>query len=108
MEQGSLPKGGRARQVNMTARLADTLRKQRHLRGERIFWRADGHPKMPQVLLNKWMSRIQRLEELRVTGGIPTSSTTPSTPSWRWWALRRRPSRTWPGTRISTPSATCT
>lgn len=66
----TLPKGGRARQVNMTARLADALRKQRHLRGERILWRADGHPKVTQVLLNKWMSRIQRLAGLKVTGGI--------------------------------------
>ncbi|HZI16866.1 MAG TPA: tyrosine-type recombinase/integrase [Myxococcus sp.] len=33
-------------------------------------WRADGHPKMTQVLLNKWMSRIQRLAGLKVTGGI--------------------------------------
>ncbi|MCY1033485.1 tyrosine-type recombinase/integrase [Corallococcus sp. BB11-1] len=53
----TLPKGGRARQVNMTARLADALRKQRHLRSERILWQADGHPQVPQVLLNKWMSR---------------------------------------------------
>ena len=66
----TLPKGGRARQVNMTARLADALRKQRHLRGERILWRTDGHPKVTQVLLNKWMSRIQRLAGLKVTGGI--------------------------------------
>ncbi|WP_434349003.1 tyrosine-type recombinase/integrase [Myxococcus virescens] len=66
----TLPKGGRARQVNMTARLADTLRKQRHLRGDRILWRADGHPKVTQVLLNKRMSRIQRLAGLKVTGGI--------------------------------------
>jgi len=54
----------------MTARLADALRKQRHLRGERVLWRADGHPKVTQVLLNKWMSRIQRLAGLMVTGGI--------------------------------------
>jgi site-specific recombinase XerD len=66
----TLPKGGRARQVNMTARLEDALRKQRHLRSERILWRADGHEKVTQVLLAKWMSRIQRLAGLKVTGGI--------------------------------------
>jgi integrase len=66
----TLPKGGRARQVNMTARLADALRKQRHLRGERILWRADGHAKVTQVLLNKWMSRSQRLDGLKVSGEI--------------------------------------
>lgn len=66
----TLPKGGRARQVNMTARLADALRKQRHLRGERVLWRSDGYEKVTQVLLNKWMSRIQRLAGLKVTGGI--------------------------------------
>ncbi|RKI52238.1 hypothetical protein D7X55_32735 [Corallococcus sp. AB049A] len=65
-----LPKGARARQVNMTARLADVLRKQWHLRGDRIRWRADGHPKVSQVLLNKWMSRIQRLAGVKATGGI--------------------------------------
>ena len=53
----------------MTARLADALRKQRHLRGERVLWRADGYAKVTQVLLNKWMSRIQRLAGLKVTGG---------------------------------------
>ncbi|RKH11164.1 hypothetical protein D7V97_11815 [Corallococcus sp. CA053C] len=66
----TLSKGRRARQVSMTARLADALRKQRYLRGERILWRADGHPKVTQVLLNKWMSRIKRLAGLKVTGGI--------------------------------------
>jgi len=54
----------------MTARLADALRKQRRLRGERVLWRADGYAKVTQVLLNKWMSRIQRLAGLKVTGGI--------------------------------------
>jgi len=54
----------------MTARLADALCKQRHLRGERVLWRADGYAKVTQVLLNKWMSRIQRLAGLKVTGGI--------------------------------------
>nr|WP_147447082.1 site-specific integrase [Corallococcus sp. CA054B] len=104
----TLPKGGRARQANMTARLTDALRKQRHLRGERILWRADGHPKVTQVLLNKWMSRIQRLAGLTVTGAS-TSSATPSAPGWRWRESRRRPSRSWPGTRTSPPSSgTCT
>jgi integrase-like protein len=34
-----------------------------HRRGERILWRADDHEKVTQVLLAKWMSRIQRLAE---------------------------------------------
>lgn len=64
------PKGGRSRQVNMTARLKSALQKNRHLRGERVLWRDDGFEKVTQVLLAKWMSRIQRRAGLKVTGGI--------------------------------------
>jgi len=104
----TLPKGGRARQVNMTARLADALRKQRHLRGERILWRADGYEKVAQVLLNKWMSRIQRLAGLKVTGGIHILRHT----FCSRLAMAGAPAKaiqSWPGTRTSPPpSATCT
>ncbi|WP_370640334.1 tyrosine-type recombinase/integrase [Myxococcus sp. XM-1-1-1] len=103
----TLPKGGRARQVNMTARLADAVRKQRHLRGERILWRADGHPKGDP-------GTAEQVDEPhpaagRTEGdGASTSSATPSAPGWQWRALRRRPSRSWPGTRTSPPpSGTC-
>ena len=30
-----------------------------------MLWRADGHPKVTQVLLAKWMARVQRLAGLK-------------------------------------------
>jgi integrase len=66
----TLPKGGKPRAVEMTSRLADALRKNRHLNGDRVLWRNDGFPKVTQVLLSKWMSRIQRRAGLKETGGI--------------------------------------
>ncbi|HVP69210.1 MAG TPA: site-specific integrase [Anaeromyxobacteraceae bacterium] len=66
----TLPKGGRERQVIMTERLRAALGKNRHLRGDRVLWRDDGHEKVTQVLLAKWMSRTQRRAGLKVTGGI--------------------------------------
>ncbi|MBL8955726.1 MAG: site-specific integrase [Myxococcaceae bacterium] len=66
----TVPKGGRARQVNMTARLKDALQNNRHLCGDRVLWRAEKELKVTQVLLAKWMSRIQRRAGLKVTGGI--------------------------------------
>lgn len=66
----TLPKGGRARQVNMTPRLAAALKKNRHLRGDRVLWRDDEFEKVTQVLLAKWMRRIQRRAGLKETGGI--------------------------------------
>lgn len=66
----TMPKGGRARQVLMTERLKSALQMNRHLRGERVLWRDDAFPKVTQVLLAKWMCRIQRRAGLKVTGGI--------------------------------------
>ncbi len=54
------PKGGRAREVDLTARLAEALRSNRHLRGERVLWRDDGHPKVERPLIVKWLERSQR------------------------------------------------
>lgn len=65
----TLAKGGRARQVNMTARPADALRRQRHL-GVGASSGGPTPPEGDQVLLNKWMNRIQRLAKLKVTSGI--------------------------------------
>lgn len=66
----TVPKGGRARQVNMTARLAQALRANRHLKHDRVLWRDDARTKVTQVLMAKWMRRIQRRAGLKVTGGI--------------------------------------
>jgi integrase len=68
--QVTLPKGGRERQVNMTERLRDALVANRHLRGDRVLWRDDGHEKVTGVLLAKWMRRAQRRAGLNVTGGL--------------------------------------
>jgi integrase len=66
----TIPKSGRERKVTLTARLKAALSKNRHLRGDRVLWRDDGHEKVTQVLLAKWMSRAQRRAGLKVTGGI--------------------------------------
>jgi integrase len=68
--QVTLPKGGRERQVNMTERLRDALVANRHLRGDRVLWRNDGHEKVTGILLAKWMRRAQRHAGLKVTGGL--------------------------------------
>ena len=66
----TLPKGGRVRQVEMTERLKAALIANRHLRGDRVLWRDDGHEKVTAVLLAKWMRRAQRRAGLKVTGGL--------------------------------------
>lgn len=48
--QVEAPKGGKARRVPMTARLAEALAAIRHLRGPRVFWRDDGEPVTTRVL----------------------------------------------------------
>jgi integrase len=68
--QVTLPKGGRERQVNMTERLKTALAGNRHLRGDRVLWRDDGHEKVTAVLLAKWTRRAQRRAGLKVTGGL--------------------------------------
>ncbi len=67
----TVPKGGPERTVNMTERLKQALARSRHLRGDRVLWRDDGHEKVTQVLLAKWMSRAQKRAGLKVTGGLP-------------------------------------
>ncbi len=64
------PKNGRERIIEMTERLKATLQANRHLRGPRVLWRDDGHPKVTQVLLAKWMRRIQRQAGMEVNGRI--------------------------------------
>lgn len=66
----TVPKSGRERKVTLTARLKAALLKNRHLRGDRVLWRDDGREKVTQVLLAKWMSRVQRKAGVKVTGGI--------------------------------------
>lgn len=64
------PKSGRSRKVDMTERLQVALKRNRHLRGDRVLWRDDGYSKVTQVLLAKWMTRVQKLAGVEVTGGI--------------------------------------
>lgn len=64
------PKNGRSRRVDLTRRLAAALKSNRHLRGDRVLWRDDGFPKVTQVLLAKWMRRVQRHAGVEVTGGL--------------------------------------
>lgn len=64
------PKSGRSRKVVLTERLKAALSRNRHLRGDRVLWRDDGFEKVSQVLLAKWMRRVQRKAGLKVTGGI--------------------------------------
>lgn len=66
----TVPKGGRGRDLDMTDRLRAALAKNRHLRGDRVIWRDDGHEKVTAVLFAKWMSRAQRRAGLKVTGGL--------------------------------------
>lgn len=66
----SLPKSGRGRRVVLTERLAAALAKNRHLRGARVLWRDESEGKVTQVLLAKWMRRLQRKAGLKETGQL--------------------------------------
>lgn len=66
----SLPKSGRGRRVVLTERLAAALAKNRHLRGARVLWREESEGKVTQVLLAKWMRRLQRRAGLKETGQL--------------------------------------
>jgi integrase len=68
--QVTSPKGGRGREVPMTDRLADALRKARHLAGDRVLRRSDGLASVERPLLSKWMARAQKRAGLRANGGI--------------------------------------
>ncbi len=66
----SLPKSGRGRRVVLTERLAAALAKNRHLHGARVLWREESEGKVTQVLLAKWMRRLQRRAGLKETGQL--------------------------------------
>ena len=66
----SLPKSGRGRRVVLTERLAAALAKNRHLHGARVLWREESEGKVTQVLLAKWMRRLQRKAGLKETGQL--------------------------------------
>ena len=66
----TLPKSGRGRKVVLTERLAAALEKNRHLRGPRVLWREETEGKVTQVLLAKWMRRLQRRAGLKETGQL--------------------------------------
>ena len=51
------PKGGRARTVPMTKRLAAALQELRHLRGARVFYGDDGEP-ITEGTVNEWMEPV--------------------------------------------------
>ena len=63
----STTKGNRIRSVPMTARLRAALRAHRHLRGERLLYRADGRP-MTESSLRELVERTARRASLRGTG----------------------------------------
>jgi site-specific recombinase XerD len=65
-----LPKSGRGRKIVLTERLAAMLAKNRHLRGPRVLWREESEGKVTQVLLAKWMRRLQRRAGLKETGQL--------------------------------------
>jgi integrase len=60
-------KGNRIRYVPMTVRLRAALRAYRHLRGDRLLYRADGRP-MTESSLRELIERTTRLAMLRGTG----------------------------------------
>jgi len=60
-------KGNRIRYVPMTIRLPAALRAHRHLRGDRLLYRADGRP-MTESSLRELIARTARLAMLRGTG----------------------------------------
>jgi integrase len=69
------PKSGRGRTVVLTERLKQALATNRHLHGERVLWRDDEYEKVTQVLLAKWMRRLQRRAGLEVNRpGFPGGS----------------------------------
>ncbi len=63
----STTKGNRIRYVPMTARLREALRAHRHLRGERVLYRADGRA-MTESSLKELVARAARLANLRNNG----------------------------------------
>ena len=65
--QVTLPKGGRARRVPMTKKLAAVLQAHRHLRGPRVLYR-DNATSTSKQTLSTWMISAQRRAGLKATG----------------------------------------
>lgn len=63
----TVPKGGRARLVPLTSRLAETLRSHRHLKGERVLTEDDGQP-LTQKVVQVCVRRAARLANLENRG----------------------------------------
>jgi hypothetical protein len=90
----------------MTNRLREALRSHRHLRGERVLYRADGRS-MTESSLKEQLARAARLANLRNT--VRTFSATRFARTWRCVGPQRGPSRSWRGIRTSARrNATCT
>ena len=66
-DQVTLPKGGRARRVPMTKKLAAVLQAHHHLRGPRVLYRDNGTSTSKQTL-STWMISAQRRAGLKATG----------------------------------------
>ena len=66
----TVPKSGRGRKVVLTERLKEALTTNRHLRALRVLWRDEKEGKVTQVLLAKWMRRLQRRAGLKETGAL--------------------------------------
>jgi integrase len=65
----TIPKGGRLREVPMTARLEKALKAHRHLRGDRVLLRDVGEPFTAKVVRN-FIERTERRAGREVTGRI--------------------------------------
>jgi len=63
----TVPKGGRARLVPLTSRLAEALRSHRHLKGERVLTEDDGEP-LTQKVVQVCVRRAARLANLENRG----------------------------------------
>jgi len=63
----TVPKGGRARLVPLTSRLAEALRSHRHLKGERVLTEDDGQP-LTQKVVQVCVRRAARLANLENRG----------------------------------------
>ena len=64
-----MPKGGRARTVNMTSRLAAALKGHRHLKGPRVL-RSDDESTADRDALSSWIKRAERRAGLPITGRL--------------------------------------
>ncbi len=63
------PKGGRARTVNMTSRLAAALKAHRHLKGPRVLY-SDDESTADRDALASWIRRAERRAGLQITGRL--------------------------------------